>query len=205
MGCKAGACYDSEPAEEAMDRRVRFAVFILLLAGTAGACRSQEAQDRKCVVDPDTPEPPKCAFENRNGELYLSQKYVALYFKKSHARLAPIFLTNDSWAYMNRQGRVVVKNVAPYDNWAGEFHHGLVRVTRGDKWGLANQDGVLVVPFSYDGMGEYEPGKGWWACKGCRRVYDSYHEHSWFEGGEEFWLDSLGHVSNAVKKPEAKH
>jgi len=187
-----------------MSKRLRVVVFILLVAGENGASPGQVARIGDCVVDAETPQPPECAFESRNGQLYLSQKYVGLYFKASRNRLAPIYLTTDGWAYINREGRVVVKNVAPYDNWASDFHHGVVRVTRGGKWGLANQEGVLIVPLSYDGMGEYEPGRGWNACRGCRFVSDSHKEHSWFEGGEWFWLDHLGHVSKAEEDPKAK-
>jgi len=175
-------------------------VLILLALGINGLARGQIVRYRNCEVDAEMLAPPTCAYETKNGHLYLSQRYVALYFSSNRSRLAAIHLPNYGWAYINRKGRVVVQNVATYDNSASTFYHGLVRVTRGGKWGLANSDGAIVVPFKYDGMWEYQADSGWKVCTGCRVVFDSYREHSWFKGGDWLWLNSQGQVARRAKE-----
>ena len=84
----------------------------------------------------------------------------------------------------------MVRNVATMDNFANAFHYGLVRVSNGGKWGLADMHGRLVVSLRYDGMLDYQPGEGWKACLGCRSVSDG--EHSGFDGGHWISLDRYG-------------
>lgn len=74
-------------------------------------------------------------------------------------------------------GRYLVRDVATFDNGPSPFHHGLVRVVRADKWGLARFDGSMIVPFQYHGL--LEPSghdQRWKACIGCHVVSDGdYH------------------------------
>jgi hypothetical protein len=80
------------------------------------------------------------------------------------------------------------------DNGANDFHHGLVRVRRDDKWGLADTKGKLVVPLRYDGMLDSAPNFGWVACSGCHDVSDKSGEYHWFEGGKWLRLNARGKV-----------
>jgi hypothetical protein len=123
-----------------------------------------------------------------------------LFFPSGKARLASVVLPGGGWAYFNRRGLIVVQDVATFDNGASSFHNGLVRVVRNKKWGLANAQGLFVVPLKYDGMLEYEESnKGWKVCMDCREVSDG--EHSWFEGGEWYWLDRRGKVAGKAGDP----
>lgn len=119
--------------------------------------------------------------------------YVPAIFASTNKPLIAVFLPT-GWVYINRRGEVVVSDVAVMDNGANVFHHGLVRVTRDHRWGLADTRGRLVVPLEYDGMLDYQPGKGWQVCTGCRAASDG--EHGWFEGGRWGWLDRHGRLAD---------
>jgi hypothetical protein len=138
--------------------------------------------------------------KTKDGHVYVSKEYLPLFFPSGNARLASAGMPGGGWAYFNRHGLIVVQDVATFDNGASSFHSGLVRVVRNSKWGLANSQGLFVVPLKYDGMLEYEESnKGWRVCTGCREVSDG--EHSWSEGGEWHWLDRLGKVAGKALDP----
>lgn len=143
--------------------------------------KAEVATFRGCTVDTETFAIPSYALESRFGHLYLSHPFVHLFFAHERNQLAPVYLPESGWAYIDRDGRVVVQNVATMDNGANAFHDGLVRITHAGKWGLADMRGRMVVPLRYDGMLDYQSGLGWKACTGCRTV--TAGEHSWFEGG----------------------
>lgn len=150
---------------------------------------AQRSPGQHCVVDVDTAAVPACALETRHGSVHVIAAHVPALFADTTQRLTAVFLPT-GWAYIDRRGRIVVDDVAVMDNGANEFHHGLVRVTRGGRWGLADMHGRLVVPFEYDGMLDYQPGKGWPVCKQCRAATDG--EHGWFAGGQWSSLDQRG-------------
>lgn len=155
--------------------------------------KAQGAPCDACKVDVDLPTIPSCALEPRHGRPHVVAKYVPALFASARGRLIAVYLPT-GWAYIDRHGLVVVTDVAVMDNGANDFHHGLVRVTRNGKWGLADTRGRLAVPFKYDGMLDYQPGKGWEVCTGCRAASDG--EHGWFEGG--VW-GSLNQAGQAAK------
>jgi hypothetical protein len=160
-----------------------------------------------CAVDRELIVLPPCAVRSEGGQLRVIPSHVAaLSFNKYD--LAPACLTGigseTCWTYINHRGWVVVRDVAVMDNGASEFHHGLVRVTRDGKWGLADARGKLVVPLRYDGILEYEPGDGWPACEGCRTAQDKGREHSWFEGGKWLRLNARGKVIGPMQAPGSR-
>ena len=169
---------------------------LLLRSGTA-----QVIRDGDCVVDAEILSLPTCALESNNGSLYVKRKFLPLFFADKSQHLAWRSLPADGWAYFDRKGLVLVKNVATMDNGPDEIHQGLVRVTRNGKWGLANLHGSFVVPFTYDGMLGYEPGHGWRACSGCRTVRDG--EYSFFQGGTWIQLNRSGKVAGPAKEPQS--
>jgi hypothetical protein len=165
-----------------------------------------------CVVDIELWTLPKCALETRDGKLYLSKQFLLPFFApgskalgaptpKSN-QLASAFLPDGGWAYFDRTGLVVVQNVATMDNGPSEFHHGLVRISKGDKWGLSNPQGRLMVPLKYDGISDYEEGKGWLACSGCHT--ETTGEYHLFKGGKWVWLDRHGKVIGTASDPSLK-
>jgi hypothetical protein len=166
----------------------------------AGFAQSQVVRRGDCVVDAEVLLLPKCALETRDGHLYIFKEFLPLLFSTGKGRLASAALPEDGWAYFDRRGLIVVRNVANFDNGPSPFHHGLVRVNREGKWGLADSNGPFVVPLMYDGMLEYEePNRGWKVCTGCRSV--SAGEYGWFEGGDWYWLDRHGKVAGKAENP----
>ena len=158
-----------------------------------GLSQGQVFRDSNCVVDAEIWSLPACALETRDGRLYLKGQFLPLYHFEKPYGLAWSHLPQDGWAYFNRQGLVVVKNVATMDNGPDEFHSGLVRVTQGGKWGLANSKGTFIVPLAYDGILGYKPGFGWKACIGCRTISDGeYHR---FDGGKWIQISPLGKIA----------
>ena len=144
-----------------------------------------------CPVDPEIIQLPPCAVRHEGGRLQvIANQTAALTFNRYG--LAAACLPESCWSYVNRRGWVIVRDVAVIDNGAGEFHHGLVRVTRDGKWGLSDTRGKRVVPLRYDGMLEFDPENGWLACSQCSEVHED--EHSWFEGGKWWRLNSQGKV-----------
>ncbi|MGA2048379.1 MAG: hypothetical protein ABSG96_11840 [Terracidiphilus sp.] len=173
---------------------------ILLGCAFAGFAQCQVVHRGDCAVDAEVLLLPKCALETRDGDLYIYKEFLPLFFSSAKDRLASTFLPEFLWAYLDRRGLIVVRNVANFDNGPSPFHHGLVRVNREGKWGLADSKGFFVVPLIYDGMLEYEEThRGWRACIGCRSVSDG--EHSWFEGGDWYWLDQRGKVAGKAENP----
>lgn len=156
-----------------------------------------------CSVDAEIWSLPQCALETRDGHLYVAKPYLSLFFPAEKASLVGRVIPNGGWSYFNKRGLVVVQNVANFDNGPSPFHHGLVRVSRNGKWGLADAGGQFIVPLTYDGMLEYDSQNGWLVCKGCRSVSDG--EHGSFEGGNWYWLDRHREVAGNAEKPMTAH
>jgi hypothetical protein len=163
-----------------------------------GMVQSQVVHSPNCTVDAEIWRLPRCALVTRGGHLYISHQYLKLFFTTSKEQLASRQLPGHGWAYFDRNGLILVQDVAPMDNAASDFHAGLVRVVRNGKWGLADKRGTLITPLYYDGMYEYDPAhRGWKVCKLCHVV--TRGEHSWFEGGNWFWLNRQGRVAGRAE------
>jgi hypothetical protein len=171
---------------------ILFAAFIYQYRATA-----QDAHTENCAPDPELIAVPPCAIQHIGGQTRIIQSHLTTRSFNKYG-LAPAWIEG-GWTYVDRRGWVVVPNVAIMDNWANEFHHGLVRVTTGGKWGLADTHGKQVVPMQYDGALDYEPSKGWLVCSGCHVV--TKNEYSWFEGGQWFRLNDRGNVIGPAKEP----
>jgi hypothetical protein len=180
----------------------------------AAPCDAQIGIYGDCAVDFELASLPDCAVSTREGRLYVHRGFVDDVFSgkdtgiAAHAvrvgknRLAWTHLPADGWAYFDPTGLIVVQHVAMMDNGASDFHRGLVRVTSGDKWGLADVRGNMIAPLKYDGILEYESKRGWLACEGCRTVHQG--DYSWFTGGEWVWLASKGSVVSKATDPTIK-
>jgi hypothetical protein len=135
---------------------------------------------------------PDCIRTNAEGKLYVSPKYLReLRFGANG--LAALSAEGLGWIYVNHAGQVVLKGVAPFDNGADEFHSGLVRVLRNDKFGFADRTGKLVIPAEYDGALQFKRGTAV-VCRQCRTDCDEYHEHCWFVGGKWSRIGTRGRV-----------
>jgi hypothetical protein len=105
--------------------------------------------------------------------------------------LSAVHNETEGWMYVDRSGKIIVSHVAVMDNWADDFHDGLVRVHRGDKWGFANTKGEMVVPPIYDGALNFENGFTW-VCSGCKAGYQKDGEYQIFLGGKWKRIDTSG-------------
>jgi WG containing repeat len=103
--------------------------------------------------------------------------------------LAPVYSHKYGWMYANRTGIVVVSGVYGFDNWADEFHGGLVRVTRKGKFGFANRKGAIVIAAVYDGAFSFKNGSAI-VCRQCR--CERSGKHCVLRSGEWFRIDVSG-------------
>ena len=119
---------------------------VILLAASIYQYRAtaQDVHDENCAPDPELIAVPPCAIQHIGGQTRIIQSHLTTRSLNKYG-LAPAWIEG-GWTYVDRRGLVVVENVAIMDNWANEFHHGLVRVTHNDKWGLADTHGKQVVP-----------------------------------------------------------
>jgi hypothetical protein len=173
---------------------------VILLAVSIDHYRAtaQEVHNENCAPDPELIAVPPCAIQHVGGRTRIIQSHLTTRSYNQYG-LAPAWIEG-GWTYVDRRGWVVVQNVAMMDNAANDFHHGLVRVTRGGKWGLADPRGKLVVPLLYDGTLDYEPNIGWLVCKGCVNTPIN-SEYSWYEGGQWFRLNARGKLIGPTKSP----
>jgi hypothetical protein len=174
-------------------------------------CSGQVIQYGNCAIDFEVVELPECALTTIKGRLYIPKGFaddvfsgkldgvVANPINVSGKRLASTMIPHGGWAYFDRTGLVVVQNVSTFDNGADAFHHGLVSVRKGDKWGLADSTGRFVVPIRYDGLRYDEANFTWLACSGCRIEIGG--EHSWFTGGNWVRINASGRVIGSVPDP----
>jgi hypothetical protein len=190
---------------------VQTACCVLTLWASTAVLYAQVIRRGDCQVNAEIWQVPACALESRGTRIYISPVYLPLYFSSAGTPyngegaegmgLAWTRLPQGDWAYFDRTGRIAVRYVATMDNGPSEFYHGLVRVTRQRKWGLADSQGRAVVPMTYDGMMDFQEGKGWLACIGCHIKYERDREYSWFDGGRWIWLDQRGSPSRPGDQP----
>lgn len=192
---------------------------ICLIVLTMACAPESNAQVKKfggCSIDFEIMRLPDCVIEVKDGRSYVLKEFAEYVLSRRQVGVAawPVTvegrhlawtnLPDVGWAYFDRTGLVLVQNVATMDNGADTFYHGLVRVTKNDKWGLANIEGRLVVPMQYDGILDYTPHIGWLACAGCRTQTDANREHFWFLGGAWYRLSGLGRVIGRTTDPSAR-
>ena len=154
----------------------------------AGTLLAQPAP--RCVVDAEAFPffVPACVLVERHGEEYVTSKYLnRLDFDGEH--LAWLRLLAGGFVYVDRTGRIVIRDVAMMDNGADDFHRGLVRLQRGAKFGFADPTGRIVVPIQYDGaINTDEDGPK--VCVGCGLRQEG--EHAVFTEGKWFTVDARG-------------
>jgi hypothetical protein len=153
-----------------------------------------------CIPYPELIETPPCAIEHVSGRTRIVKSHV-VFRPFNRYGLAAARTREDGFVYINRQGWVIVPHVAVYDNGADYFHHGIVRINDGGKWGLSDFHGRFVVPLTYDGLLDPASGSGetWLACKGC--VVGKLGEYSYFHGGDWFKLDLKGRLLGKTEDP----
>jgi hypothetical protein len=162
-------------------------LLLALLLLPAGAS-AKDAKSLPCTDSGGTEH--RGCLEPRGGGLAVRQEVLAaLPFVNG---VAALYARGRGWMYADRTGRVVVDNVAAYDNGPESFHDGLVRVERGHKCGFSDKTGATVVPVIYDGCRNFEKGAAR-VCSKCRLACDDKDcEHRSLKGGEWLCVDKSG-------------
>jgi hypothetical protein len=169
---------------------VAVAVFIVVRMGAMPAGKWHACVN---LFEKDSGEPgefPNCILRSGTGNGSVSPRFLKrLTF--GDFGLAAILSADEGWMYVNRPGAVVVWGVAQYDNGPDPFQHGLVRIVRGEKWGLADYTGKVIVPPIYDGAMN-SPDERPRVCMGCRKecLEGSGCEHQYLAGGTWLYLDA---------------
>src|SRR4030066_629798 len=155
------------------------------------------AEGHKCVLPAqDFKEVSNCVKLSKKGQLFIASQYLRqLSFGEND--LAVVYSKEEGWMYVNRKGRVIISEVAAMDNGADDFHDGLVRFPKDNKWGFADVTGKIVVPAIYDCAFNFENGLAK-VRHGCDlKCVDEGCEYFYFSGGEWFYINTRGKI---VKK-----
>jgi hypothetical protein len=172
-------------------RLVLLLTFVCLLAFFTFAS-AQTSKQASCVVEGiDTPTMPACVIQSRDGVVFIPKKY---WMHPAFNRYGLSAFTIESFGrvYINRSGRIVIRNVGLMDNGPDEFHHGLVRINRDEMWGYADPDGRVVVPVKYSCAINSED-IGPLVCVGCR--IEQQGEYQACLDGHWFRTDTRGHLT----------
>lgn len=133
---------------------------------------------------------PACALTKAHGEQYISPKYLKDCEFNTYG-LTWVHLRPGGYVYVNRKGRIVVRDVSMMDDGADWFHRGVVRLERGGKYRFADFHGRVIVPIRYDGASNTDQ-DGPRVCIGCR--VERVGEYGVFKGGQWFNVDARGRV-----------
>jgi hypothetical protein len=147
----------------------------------------RSGQEATCVVeDIDTPTMPACVVQSRDNSFYIPKKYW-LHASFNRYGLSGFWIQSFGRVYINRSGRIVIRDVAFMDNGLDDFHHGLVRINRDGMWGYADPSGRNVVPVKYSCALNFKDKYddiGPLVCVGCRIEqqgdYQACVEGTWF-------------------------
>jgi hypothetical protein len=138
---------------------------------------------------------PACVIQHRGDALYIPKKYW-MYPKFNRYGLAGFIIMDFGRVYVNHTGKVVIRDVANYDNGVDEFHHGLVRIERDGKYGFADPKGRVVLAAQYICAMNYEGVAGdFGPSVYVGGIVVSHGEHSWCEGGKWFKTDLQGKLT----------
>jgi hypothetical protein len=168
------------------------AVSLIVWLTLNGLASPQTSKQAPCIVeDIDTASMPACVVQSRKGVLLIPKKYW-MHPAFNRYGLSPFTIDSFGRVYINRSGRIVIRDVGSMDNGPDEFHHGLVRINRDVMWGYADASGRIVVPVKYACAINFED-VGPLVCIGCR--IEQRGEHQLCLDGHWFRADSRGHLT----------
>ena len=178
-------------------RSIWASVAVALL--TAGFNPIRPQSHTPCVVeDKDTPTMPRCVIESHHGALVIPRRYW-MYPSFNKYGLAAFTILSFGRVYIDRDGRIVVRDVAFMDSGPDDFHHGLVRIERDGMWGYADPSGHIVVPMKYScalNCKDQYADVGPFLCVGCRMKKHGEYEDC--VGGKWFLTDRTGRLTPAA-------
>jgi hypothetical protein len=175
----------------AADRLVVLRIIVSLLSFFTFAS-AQISKQASCIVeDIDTPTMPACVIESHNGILFIPKKY---WMHPAFNRYGLSAFTIEAFGrvYINRSGRIIIRDVGLMDNGPDDFHHGLVRINRDEKWGYEDPSGRIIVPVKYSCAINSED-IGPLVCAGCR--IEQRGEYQACLDGHWFHADTRGHLT----------
>jgi hypothetical protein len=154
-------------------------------------------RESPCVVeDIDTPTMPACVIQTRGDGLYIPKRYW-MHSSFNRYGLSGFWIQSFGRVYINRSGRILIRDVALMDNGLDDFHHGLVRINRDQMWGYADPSGRIVVPVKYSCALNYKDKYediGPFVCVGCR--IEQQGDYQACVDGTWFSVDSHGNVAS---------
>jgi hypothetical protein len=159
-----------------------------------GFASPQTSKQASCVAeDSDAPNMPACVIQSHNSALFIPKRY---WMHRAFNRYGLSGFTIESFGhvYINRSGRIVIRDVGFMDNAPDEFHHGLVRINRNEMWGYADTSGRIIVPVKYSCAINLED-IGPLVCVGCRIEQEGEH-HACLDG-HWFHTDSHGRLTSS--------
>ena len=168
---------------------LRIALCLLAWLTLLGLAFPQTSKQSSCVVEDETATMPACVIQSRSGILFVPKKY---WMHPAFNRYGLSAFTIESFGrvYINRSGRIVVRDVGFIDNGPDDFHHGLVRINHDEMWGYADASGRIVVPVKYSYAINLED-TGPLVCVGCR--FEQQGEYHACLDGHWFQTDIQGH------------
>jgi len=175
------------------------ACFIVLIAPVAAQSPVSQKAPPCVIKDVEGPVMPSCVIQARNNALYIPMRFWN-HTTFNRYGLSAFWIESLGRVYINRSGRVVIRDVALMDNGPDDFHHGLVRINRDQMWGYADPSGRIVVPVKYSCALNYKDKYqdiGPLVCVGCRMEQQGdYHacvDGTWFH------VDSQGSLTSSAR------
>ena len=137
-------------------------------------------------------------YRDRAGRVSIQPQYM-MAGEFSDEGLAAV-LDSDGWAYIDRQGRVVIRPYV-FDNGPDYFSEGLARFSIDGKFGFFNSYGEVVIGPSYDFAYPFSEGLAA-VCSGCSPAEDG--EHILIKGGRFGYIDRHGNAAIPLRYDEAR-
>ena len=164
--------------------------FLLIIVCLALELSYPQQPEKTCAVtEEDFPFSfPACAMQQQHETQFVPLKFLRGADFNRYG-LTWVRVVPGGYMYVNRKGRVIVRDISSMDNGADYFNHGMVRLERAGKYGYADFKGRIIVPIRYDGALNAANGRPL-VCVGCKAKTTG--EYSWFEGGHWFVVDPEG-------------
>lgn len=131
-----------------------------------------------------------CAYFNENGEEIITKGKYMMYLTDTFTTMARVLSSEKGFIGINQKEEVLFK-IFPYDNFADEPSEGTFRIMNGDKLGLADMTGKIIIPTNYVGLYPMQQGRVVF-CEGCSKEQDG--EHFFWKGGKWGAFDKNGKI-----------
>ncbi len=128
-------------------------------------------------------------YKNKKGKTILPAKYL-MAEKFSKDGIAAI-IDDSSWAYIDKNGKVLIRPIA-YDNYPDEFHNGLARFIKDDKFGFFNRKCEIIIPNKFTYVSVFSGGLAAF-CEKCVKTQEG--EYHIYKGGRWGYVNKKGDIA----------